>query len=221
MWNLIAWGFVCLAILSALYLAVLVYRHPEKMKIMNPVWILTGLWASMLGVWAYFRFGQAPMNMPMEGMEMKNTRPLWEKAVLSSLHCGAGCVLADIIGETAGFYIFRHIPGWDIPWQWATDYLLALIIGAYFQYAAIHTMLKGSVVDKLWKALKIDFLSLTGWQFGMYSFMYVVFFVPPAHIFTANEIIFWALMQLAMLTGFVIAYPINYILIRSGYKPAM
>jgi hypothetical protein len=38
---------------------------------------------------------------------------------------------------------------------------------------------------------------------------------------TANMTEFWFAMQLAMLAGFVTAFPVNWILIRSGIKPAM
>ncbi|MEG1587537.1 MAG: DUF4396 domain-containing protein [Bacteroidales bacterium] len=234
MWNILAWITICLAILSAIYLGIQGYRRPAKMKIMNVVWVLTGLWASILGVWAYFRLNESPMVMEkpaekekmnmgasMSGMNMTSDKPLWERVALSSLHCGAGCVLADLIGETLGFYLFRQITGWSIVWQWILDYFFALMIGAFFQYAVIHKMVHLSKPAAFWKALKIDFLSLTGWQTGMYGFMYIVFFVSPGIVFTANEMIFWWIMQLAMLSGFIIAYPINWVLIKSGYKPSM
>lgn len=233
MWNIIAWIYIILALLSALYLLKQVIKHPEQMKIMNAVWVLTALWGSVLAIWAYLRFGQTNPSKEsnndspkikmaaMDGMNMNYNRPLWEKTILSSLHCGAGCTLADLIGESIGYLILRNIPGWSIGWQWGLDYLLALLIGVGFQYAAIHKMTKLSPAATAFKALKIDFLSLTAWQLGMYCFMYVVFFVSPGVILTANQIIFWAIMQLAMLTGFVFAYPVNLILIRSGYKPSM
>ncbi|MEG1722115.1 MAG: DUF4396 domain-containing protein [Bacteroidales bacterium] len=233
MWNIIAWAYIILALLSAPYLLKQVIKYPQRMKIMNAVWVLTALWASVLAIWAYLRFGQTnsskegsgngmKMNMgSMEGMNMNSDRPLWEKTILSSLHCGAGCTLADLIGESFGYLFLRNISGWSVGWQWGLDYLLALLIGVGFQYAAIHKMTKLSAAATAFKALKIDFLSLTAWQLGMYCFMYVVFFISPGVILTANQIIFWAVMQLAMLTGFVFAYPVNLILIRSGYKPSM
>ncbi|MGL4293269.1 MAG: DUF4396 domain-containing protein [Bacteroidales bacterium] len=251
MWNVLAWISVIMGVCSASYLGWLVYKKPEQMKIMNSVWVLTGLWASVLGAWAYFRFGKNGMEMPMPemnksedkkgtmkmdmpmnmgmsmnagkkmDMEMHSSKPLWEKAIVSSLHCGAGCTLADLIGETTGYFWLRHIPGWSIGWQWGLDYLLALLIGACFQYAAIHKMSGLGVGQTFLKAIKIDFLSLTAWQLGMYLFMYIVFFVSPGIVITANELVFWFIMQLAMLTGFVLAYPVNVILIKTGYKPSM
>ena len=37
-------------------------RHP--MRIMESVWVLTALWASFFGLWAYFAFGRAARHMP-------------------------------------------------------------------------------------------------------------------------------------------------------------
>ncbi len=161
------------------------------------------------------------MSMPMPGMKMDSNKPFWQKVTLSALHCGAGCTLADIIGEGIGYFGFSHLSGWTIWWQWGFDYILALIIGVLFQFAAIRPMMKMSVSKTILRALRIDFFSLTSWQIGMYLFMGFIFFIYPAERFEQNSIMFWFLMQIAMLTGFLFAYPTNYILIKLKIKPAM
>ena len=37
------------------------------MKIMNSVWILTGLWGGFFALWAYFRFGRAGGRSDADG----------------------------------------------------------------------------------------------------------------------------------------------------------
>lgn len=244
LWNAISLISLLLGLFSALYIAVRLSSHLQKMKIMNVVWILTGLWASIIGLWAYLRFGESKKRTPslagkdesdknamskMDGMNMRemamgsmhSDKPFWQKVTLSALHCGAGCTLADIIGEGIGYFWLHELHGWSIYWQWGFDYLLALMIGVLFQYAAIHPMLKLPVFTTLGRALKIDFLSLTAWQIGMYVFVYIVFFVFPAQIFLQNSLIFWFVMQLAMCSGFLLAYPMNWFLITKGIKPSM
>ncbi len=39
--------------ICSLIVAIDVIRHPQKMWIMNVLWILTPLYASVLGLWAY------------------------------------------------------------------------------------------------------------------------------------------------------------------------
>lgn len=163
--------------------------HPQKMKIMCPVWVLSGLWGNWAALYAYFKIGRIPAGNPqmnvqmssMEGMSMTPARPLWQRVLLSTLHCGAG-----------------------------------------FQYAAIRPMESLSVFQTAIKALKIDFMSLTAWQIGMYGFMAVVIFgfgggAAPSK--TGWE--FWFMMQLAMFCGFAVSYPVNGFLVKYGIKKAM
>ena len=119
----------------------------------------------------------------MEGMDgmsdmpgMKG-RPRWQSVVLSTLHCGAGCTLADIVGEWFLFFVPVAIGGSILAGTWVVDYLLALAFGIGFQYAAIRgmerTLPRGEAIRR---AAKADILSLTAWQAGMYGWMAVAIF---------------------------------------------
>lgn len=145
--NIIANISIALGLCSAAIIAIDLVHHAQRMKIMNAVWVLTGLWAGVIALWAYFAFGrerqvrvmdmqgsserdmhsQHPHNMnnasegmKMQGMNMK--RPYWQSVTLSTLHCGAGCTLADIIGElllmaipvTIAAVIFTAVGSWII-----------------------------------------------------------------------------------------------------------
>lgn len=371
--GFIAEFFVAGGILSAIIIALDVRMRPQPMRIMNSVWILTGLWASYFGLWAYFGFGRAGrtpggettqdrpdmkstermvpgtgperpapgtdrsrtagtesnrtektrparemtipemkmaepesrretempgmsmagmemprtdaaepesrpetempgmnmagMKMPrtdaeeaesrprtempgmdMSGMEMPRTgaakpesrprtemsgmdmagmdmspKPRWQSVVLSTLHCGAGCTLADIIGEWLLYFIPVSIAGSLIAGTWTVDYLLALVFGIGFQYAAIHGMEprvpRGEAVVR---AAKADFFSLTAWQAGMYGWMAVaIFAIGNGTPLPRTSFGFWFMMQIAMACGFLIALPVNVLLIRYGIKKGM
>lgn len=159
--------------------------------------------------------------MPM-GMAMGPKRTKSQSIALSALHCGAGCTLADMIGEWVTFYVPFIIGGSLIIGSWVFDFILALIIGVYFQFYAIREMQKISAADALIKAFKADFFSLLSWQVGMYGWMAIVNFV----LFKDGGIVkdgwtFWFMMQIAMLFGFVCAYPMNALLIKLGIKKGM
>lgn len=205
-------------------------RHRQSMKIMETVWPLTGLWASWFGLWAYRKLGKEKtgkenmkMDMPATGMTMSMpVRPGWQSTILSTLHCGAGCTLADLVGESFTSFVPITIGGSLLAGQWTLDYLLALIIGIYFQYAAIRPMENLSRLQCIKKAFKIDFFSLTAWQAGMYGWMAMVIFIIHADsplIHNSRE--FWFMMQMAMFFGFTTAYPVNRILIKMGIKRGM
>lgn len=60
--------------------------------------------------------------------------------MMGTLHCGAGCTLADL----AGPFLFRMAPfvlfGSSLYGEWAVDYVLALNIGVFFQYGRLASM---------------------------------------------------------------------------------
>lgn len=226
MLNLIAVFFVCSGIGIAVRIAIDLTRHPQSMKIMNAVWILTALWGNYLALWAYNKFGKstpmqmgnAEMKMDMSGMNHSH----WQSVTLSTLHCGAGCTLADIIGESFTNYVPVVVAGSQIAGNWILDFILALIIGVYFQFYAIREMEKISVGKALNRAFKADFFSLLSWQIGMYAWMAIVHFILFAHHPLPKDTwVFWFMMQIAMLIGFFCAYPMNVLLIKKGIKKGM
>lgn len=223
----------------------------QSMPVMNFVWPLTALWASWLGLLAYFTLGRAKhaplrgemnpapahamhmnasgpsMNhamkdMPNMKMPAEPVRPTLKQITLSTLHCGAGCTLADIIGETLTVFLPLALVGSALAGQWTLDYALALAIGVLFQYAAIQSMQKLPKAQAVKRALRVDFWSLTAWQAGMYGLMAAVIFGGMSgELIPKNSWQFWFVMQLAMCAGFVTSFPANYLLIRAGIKPAM
>lgn len=313
--SYIAEIFVIGGIASAAVIAVDLRSCRQPMRIMNSVWVLTGLWASFFGLWAYFAFGRtrscliherasrtpddkeagdrmaemspgmrmenssaaemrmpdidmemgetppdnmrmpdmqtkdAPMegmqmdgmqmagmpeagmemagtpsnDMPMSGMRMDAPKPRWQSVVLSTLHCGAGCTLADLLGEWFLYFVPIAIGGSLLAGSWVLDYVLALLFGVGFQYAAIRgmerTLPRGVAIRR---ALKADFWSLTAWQAGMYGWMAVVIFaLNGGSMLPRTGFAFWFMMQIAMACGFLVALPVNVVLIRRGIKHGM
>lgn len=302
--------FVVGGIVSALIIATDLRACRQQMRIMNSVWILTGLWASVFGLWAYYAFGRerrcrqedaaaretvetekhagmAGMEtagtdssvkmrdmkmhrtdaatkqsgemqgldttgadtmrmegmegtqtevhtMRMEGMEgmqtdgmhamrMEPRRPRWQSVVLSTLHCGAGCTLADLVGEWFLYFVPIAIGGSLIAGSWVLDYILALLFGIGFQYAAIRGMEPRTPRKEIVRrAAKADILSLTAWQAGMYGWMAVVIFaLNHGTPLPRTSFGFWFMMQIAMACGFLIALPVNVLLIKYGVKKGM
>lgn len=70
-------------------------------------------------------------------------------------------------------------------------------------------------------ALKADTLSLTFWQIGMYGWMAIATFLIFGHELKADSPVFWLMMQIGMLCGFVTAYPINWWLLKKKIKEIM
>ena len=159
----------------------------------------------------------------MSDMPGMKGRARWQSVVLSTLHCGAGCTLADIVGEWFLFFVPVAIGGSILAGTWVVDYLLALAFGIGFQYAAIRgmerTLPRGEAIRR---AAKADILSLTAWQAGMYGWMAVaIFALNGGEAMPRTSFVFWFSMQVAMACGFLVALPVNILLIRAGIKKGM
>ncbi len=228
----LAAGFAC-----ALLVLFDVIRHPQKMAVMNVVWPVTALFGTVLTVWGYFRYGR-PRTRDAEADTRRDAPDSAEipfPAVVGkgTLHCGAGCMIGDVLAEWLAFLVPSVAVG--LGWHslfaekmfavWVLDFVFAFVLGIGFQYFAIVPMRGLSPGKGLLEALKADTLSLASWQVGMYGFMAFAQFHLFAHLLhvraEVNTPEFWFAMQLAMIAGFVTAWPVNWWLIRIGIKEAM
>lgn len=199
--------------------------NKQKMMIMNFVYPLTGLYAGPLALIVYYTIGRKSTAKRAREMEAKgekmNKKPFWQSVAVGALHCGSGCTLGDIIAETLLLYITVVVLGSKLLGGWVIDYAFAFAIGIIFQYFSIKPMKNLSPKDGFIAALKADTLSLTSWQIGMYGGMAIAFFLIFHQKLEANSVLFWFVMQIAMLLGFCTAYPMNWFLIKKGIKEEM
>ncbi|MFW0795692.1 DUF4396 domain-containing protein [Gordonia sp. CPCC 205515] len=253
-WLLIvAWTSIALGLASAVFIAVDVTRRPQPMAVMNAVWPICSLFGSVIWVAAYLWWGRAEPrdatssnthDTPGTSMDGESMKPALGKSgkphsmpvsvFVGTSHCGAGCSLADLIVEWAIFALPGIAVLGGLHWLfsdelyagWVIAYVVALVIGIAFQFAAIAPMNpKRGVAENIRVAAKADFLSLSAWQIGMYGAMAIAqLAVFPAWLdgrVAVDTPVFWLVMQLAMLAGFCTSYPVNWWLIESGIKEAM
>lgn len=217
-----------------------VISRPQRMKVMNVVWPVTALFGTVLTLWTYLHYARgskpkALRNKAAVGNEESAGRksPFPVVVAKGTLHCGAGCTIGDILAEWLAFLV-PAVAVW-FGWQalfadkmyavWILDFLFAFALGLAFQYFAIVPMRSLSPAAGILAALKADTFSLLSWQIGMYGFMafaqLYVFEHLLGHRAEVDTVEFWFAMQLAMVAGFVTAYPVNWWLIRSGVKEKM
>lgn len=234
--------FLILAFICFCVIAVDVYRHPQKMKIMNIVWPVTALFGSVVWLAAYWHWGRttnANMNSKMD-MPMKNGKKMSMpqhsmpvSVFIGTCHCGAGCSLADLIVEWLLFFFPGLLVVGGYSWlfhdslfaKFVWAYVVAYLFGVSFQYFAIEPMKHLGLKKGILEAMKADTLSLTAWQVGMYGMTAFCQLYLFPHWFGARvpvtSPVFWLMMQVAMLAGFCTAYPMNWFLISKGIKERM
>lgn len=198
----------------------------QHMAVMNIVWPVTALYAGPLALLAYFGIGRGHAAGPRTGHAAHSPcgmkRPSWQAALLGTTHCGAGCTLGDVATD-GGLYVLglSAALGSPLVTAYVFDFIAAYLLGIVFQYFAIAPMKQLPPGKALWAAIKADTLSLLAFQVGMYAWMAIyqkAIFHPRLE---ANSPVYWFMMQLGMLAGFVTSYPMNWFLVRKGIKEAM
>ena len=197
------------------------------MWIMNLVWPITALYSGPLGLYVYFKIGRLSTLQALQEakslqeMPPNMKKPFWQKTMVGATHCGSGCTLGDILAEWILFYSPLVIFGKPIFGGWILDYVFAFIFGIAFQYFTIKPMKGLSAKDGIIQALKADFFSLSAWQIGMYGWMAIAVFAIFDFEIPKTSPVFWFLMQIAMLFGFLTSYPVNWWLIKKKIKESM
>jgi len=180
----LAWTAISLGVLTALII----------------VWPVTGLYFPLIGLHFYRALGRPfATHAPHAG---------GNGVFLSALHCGAGCVLGDVVA------VALFGPGF------ATEFAFAYIFGIAFQYIPIRAMRDVSPATALWDAIKADTLSLVAFELGMFGWMAIARFWLSEAAAPAS-IVFWFTMQIAMIAGFATTYPANWLLVKWGVKGGM
>lgn len=225
---ILAWVSIALAFLCAAWIALDELRHPQSMAIMNVVWPLTALYLSVFALWAYFVLGRRHTRAAMQQHHSHHSsshseQPTAAQVALGTSHCGAGCMLADIIAEftlaATGFVILGSML-WT---SYVVDFIAAWALGIVFQYFAIRPMRDDlSPGAAIVAAIKADTLSIIAFQAGMYAWMALVYFkLFPAPHLTPFDARYWLMMQVAMICGFATSFPMNRLLIAKGWKETM
>jgi hypothetical protein len=232
MFSIFAWISLVIAFGCAAIIVFDEFRHPQKMRIMNIVWPVTGLYFSVFALWAYFRVGRGLARDAAESMsgqersqkqqQEASRSPTVQQSALAATHCGAGCALADIVTELTIFGVGATLLGTELYASFLWDFVVAWSVGIVFQYFTIKPMRNLSVAKGIWAAIKADTLSICAFQIGMYAWMALVFFklFPQPHL-RVNQPGYWLMMQVAMICGFATSLPVNRFLIRIGWKEAM
>jgi hypothetical protein len=218
----LAWISIALAFLCAVWIALDETKHPQSMAIMNVVWPVTALYLSVFAVWAYFTLGRRYTRAAMQHSEPHSQHKGLTAAqvAVGTSHCGAGCMLADIVAEftlaATGFVIL----GSTLWTSYIIDFIAAWALGIAFQYFAIKPMRKDlSRGAAIVAAVKADTLSIIAFQAGMYAWMALVYFrLFRAPHLTPFDPRYWLMMQVAMICGFATSFPMNRLLMAMGWK---
>ena len=145
-------------------------------------------------------------------------RPLWVSIATGVSHCGAGCVLGDLVGEWLVFGTGAMINGKDVWPCLLVDYGFALLFGIFFQYFSIAPMTGEWGFKTIVRAAKADILSLTAFEIGLFGWMVAYQVGIWNYRLQMATWVYWWMMQVGMFLGFFTATPVNWWLITKNIK---
>lgn len=222
--EIIGWISLVVAFASLLIILFDIYKrgHRQHMKIMEAVYAITALYFGPFALWFYYKYGRATSIETMRGQQhgaQSNDVIHWYQTAESVFHCGAGCTLGDIVGGWIVFALGLTIAGHSMYVDFIFDFVLAWSLGIIFQYFTIVPMRPGlGKLEGLRQAITADTLSIISFQVGLFVGMFIYQMLIFQYPLAKTTSSYWLLMQLSMILGFFTAYPVNYLLVKSGIK---
>jgi len=144
--------------------------------------------------------------------------PFYVSVLIGVTHCGAGCVLGDIIGEWLVYSTNVSISSRSLYPEFLIDYAFALFFGIAFQYFSIAPMSGDWGLKSVVRAAKADVLSLTAFEIGLFGWMAIYQVGIWDWRLGVVSTVYWWMMQIGMCLGFATSFPMNWYLIRWGIK---
>ncbi|MCX5064680.1 DUF4396 domain-containing protein [Micromonospora lupini] len=203
-WASLAVGVVSFAIvLGDTYL----YGHRQPVKVMEIVWLVTGLYVGPAAVRLYWNWGR-PEALSPPRRDDQPRRPRRGIIVTQVSRCGAHCALGFVVAEVA-LSVARSDRAQHALWiDYAGDYLAAVTIAVLFRFFDG----PGRSVGQIWHALttvvKVELVTITAFEVALFAWLtlahHMVFPDPPLR---PDSPTFWFAGQIGLIAGFIAAWP--------------
>ncbi len=200
-----------LTALSLLFVVVDIRATPES-PVLKWGFILLTAYTGPLGAFLYV----LGCREPLPGLHERYVATRWRQVLGSTMHCVAG----DGVGILAGAVIaslFHLTKVVDISLEYALGFGFGWSI---FQALFMRGMAGGSYRRALSSTFFPELLSMNCLMAGMVPVMTLAMkYVPAGH--NPSSPAFWFIMSMALLVGFITAYPMNWWLVSHHLKHGM
>src|SRR6266404_8086016 len=187
-------------------------RSTPESPVLKAGFVLLTCYTGPLGAFLYV----LGCREPLPGLHEQYIAARWRQALGSTMHCVAGDGVGILAGAVIGAWI--HLPR---PAELILEYVLGFAFGwVIFQALFMRDMAGGSYGRSLRSTFLPELLSMNFLMAGMTPVMTLAMKVTPN---SHNPLgpTFWFVMSMALLTGFVVAYPMNWWLVANHLKHGM
>lgn len=200
-----------LTALSVAFVATDIRSTPES-PVLKWGFVLVSAYLGPFGAFLYV----LGCREPLPGLHSRYVAVRWRQVLGSTMHCVAG----DGVGILAGAVIasvLRVSP----PMHVTLEYVLGFGFGwTIFQALFMRDMAGGSFTRALYQTFIPEFLSMNTLMAGMVPVMtWMMANVPGSE--SPRGATFWFVMSIALLSGAIIAYPMNWWLVAHHLKHGM
>jgi hypothetical protein len=200
-----------LAAAALLFVAIDVRSTPESV-VMKWGFVLLTAYTGVIGAFLYV----LGCREPLPGTHEQYVAARWRQVLGSTMHCVAG----DGVGILTGA-VLSSILGLRGPAEVILEYILGFGFGwTIFQALFMRDMAGGSYSRALASTFTSELLSMNILMTGMVPTAMIL----KAHIAAASDPTkpaFWFVMSMALLVGFIFAYPMNWWLVANHLKHGM
>lgn len=197
---------------SILFVIIDIWRNTPESKVLKWAFVILTFFTGPLGAFFYV----LGCREPLRGTHEQYVSARWRQVLGSTMHCVAG----DGIGIIAGAAI-----GAGLAISFWPDFLLEYTVGfgfgwAFFQAFAMRDMAGGSYLASLKMTFLPELLSMNLLMAGML----LTSRIGMGHVAQGENPArpqFWFIMSMALIVGFVCAYPINWWLVANHMKHGM
>lgn len=205
---LLAWFVLALA--STAYVAWDQYANNPEPVVMKWGFILVTLYLGPFGLLIYVLADKEPRP----GTHEEFVKPLWKQGIGSTIHCVAGDATGIIIA--AVIVALLGLPMWlDLIIEYVAGFAVGLFI---FQSLFMKNMMGGTYWENVRKSFLPEFISMNFMMAGMAPVMSFLMMGRDMRAMEPTELLFWGVMSLGVMAGFVLAYPANVWMVARGLK---
>ena len=201
-----------LTIPSFLFVAIDIFRTTPEATVMKWAFIILTAFTGPVGAFFYV----LGCREPLKGTHEQYVSVRWRQVLGSTMHCAAGDGIGIIFGSAIGAGLALTL------WP---DFLLEYVLGfsfgwGYFQAFAMKDMAGGNYLKSLRMTFLPEFLSMNCLMSGM--LLVSKFWMPQVSGGDdPSQPQFWFIMSIALLAGFIAAYPMNWWMVSNHMKHGM
>jgi hypothetical protein len=220
-WFVITWYAIGAA--GVWYLVYDLHNHNTPLKAaMKWGWPIIVFFFSVIGLALYFLTARAPGIERIHDPEQKKQAHhqyemnMWRRVNGAVIHCvagdGAGIMTAMVIARAAGMSFWQEF--------WF-EYLVGFAFGLFIFQRKSMTMMTDSIPMQLAMAFRAEFFSMLTVMGGMGA---VMAYVTPMVVTQQPKPLtaaFWGFGMLGLLVGYIFTFPMNWLMIKVGWKHGM